>query len=180
LASDDDADLTAGQGEATHCARHPQVETVLTCGRCGTPICPRCLVQTPVGARCPDCANVRRLPTIDVGPVFVVRGLAGGLAAGAAVGAVWGYAVQGQRVGFLGFFLILVALAAGWAIGEAVSLATNRKRGRSLQACAIAGAVLAYFVHNLVGGFGILPSGDFWGYAATVLAAFLAAERVRA
>lgn len=38
------------------CARHPSVETELSCSRCGTPLCPRCLVQTEVGQRCPTCA----------------------------------------------------------------------------------------------------------------------------
>ena len=33
------------------CATHPEVETGLSCGRCETLICPRCLVQTPVGTR---------------------------------------------------------------------------------------------------------------------------------
>lgn len=39
-----------------YCARHPKTETLLRCGRCGTPICPRCMVQSGVGIRCPDCA----------------------------------------------------------------------------------------------------------------------------
>jgi hypothetical protein len=39
-----------------YCARHPQVETMLRCGRCDTPICPRCMVHSGVGIRCPDCA----------------------------------------------------------------------------------------------------------------------------
>jgi hypothetical protein len=38
------------------CARHPRTQTDLTCGRCDTPICPRCLVHTEVGIRCPKCA----------------------------------------------------------------------------------------------------------------------------
>ena len=50
------------------CATHPEVETNLTCGKCGTPICPRCLVQTPVGARCRKCAGLRRLPTYEIAP----------------------------------------------------------------------------------------------------------------
>ncbi|MBN9389452.1 MAG: hypothetical protein J0I20_15595 [Chloroflexi bacterium] len=40
----------------TYCARHPNVETLLRCGRCNTPICPRCMVHSGVGIRCPDCA----------------------------------------------------------------------------------------------------------------------------
>jgi hypothetical protein len=162
-----------------YCARHPQVATVLTCGRCGTPICPRCLVQTPVGARCPTCANVRRIPTVDVQPLYLVRGLAASIAAGLLVGGIWGYATSGRGSGFIGFFIIFIALAIGYAIGEAVSAATNRKRSTSLQACAIFGVVLAYLVHNAVAGNAILPAGDFWGYVATALAAFFAAQRLQ-
>ncbi len=41
--------------DITFCTRHPQVETGLRCGRCQTPICPRCMIYTAVGLRCPDC-----------------------------------------------------------------------------------------------------------------------------
>jgi hypothetical protein len=163
----------------THCARHPNVETSLLCGRCSTPICPRCLVQTPVGARCPTCANVRRLPTVDVKPIFLARGLAAAVATGLAVGAFWGFATSGRGGGFVGFFIIFVALGIGWALGEAVSVATNRKRSVALQACAVFGVVVAYIVHNIVAGNALLPAGDFWGYVATVLAAFFAAQRLQ-
>jgi len=165
------------QEDVVYCAKHPQVETVLRCGRCDTPICPRCLVQTPVGARCRDCANVRTLPTIDVSPVFLARGLGAALAAGALVGAIWGYATQGA--GVVGFFLIFIAIGIGWAVGEAVSSATNRKRSPTLQGCAVLGVVVAYLVHNLVGNSTLLPAGDLWGYLATGLAAIYAASRVR-
>src|SRR5581483_3983651 len=152
MAADGGADMTAEREPETqagseglmHCARHPQVETALTCGRCGTPICPRCLVQTPVGARCPTCANVRRLPTVDIKPVFLARGFAAAVVAGVAVG-----------------------------------VATNRKRGPALQACAVVGVVLAYLVHNVVAGIPVLPAGDFWGYVATGLAAVFAAQRLQ-
>jgi len=163
----------------TYCARHPQVETALRCGRCDTLICPRCLVQTPVGARCPDCANVRRIPTVDVKPAFIARGLAGAIASGAAVGAFWGYALEGGRGGFgLGLFFIFVAMGIGWAVSEAVSAATNRKRGYVLQITAVLGVILAYAVHNVVSGAGIAPTGDVWGYIATVIAAAFAWQRL--
>ncbi len=42
------------------CARHPSVETGLKCASCGTPICPSCLVQTPVGMKCKSCASHKR------------------------------------------------------------------------------------------------------------------------
>ncbi len=46
----------ATEPEAVYCARHSKTETLLRCGRCSTPICPRCMVQSGVGIRCPDCA----------------------------------------------------------------------------------------------------------------------------
>jgi hypothetical protein len=154
------------------------VETALRCGRCGTLICPRCLVQTPVGSRCPDCANVRRIPTVDIAPLFIARGLGAALLAGLAVGAFWGYATGGR--GFVGFFLFFIALGIGWAISESVSLATNRKRGLPLQVCAVVGVVLAYLVQNVIAGDSILPAGDIWGYFAAVIAAVFAWQRLSA
>jgi len=39
------------------CAYHPNTETDLTCGRCDTPVCPRCLIHTEVGIRCLKCCQ---------------------------------------------------------------------------------------------------------------------------
>ena len=65
------------------CAAHPEIETSLKCGKCGTPICPKCMVQTPVGARCPKCANLRKLPTFRVSGGHYLKGA--GTALGMAV-----------------------------------------------------------------------------------------------
>src|SRR5216683_5426746 len=39
------------------CARHPQVETFVRCGKCDRPICPDCMVAVPVGVRCKECGR---------------------------------------------------------------------------------------------------------------------------
>ena len=57
---------------------------------------------------------------------------------------------------------------------------TNRKRSPVLQACAVAGVIIAYFVHNAVAGDALLARGDLWGYIATGFAAMYAASRLRA
>lgn len=177
MGPDGSAELAQDTSDIVYCARHPQVETVITCGRCDTPICPRCLVQTPVGARCPVCANVRRIPTVDVKPIFIVRGLAAAVVTGVAVGLAWGFLLGEIRFSLI--LLVAVALAAGYAVGEAVSRATNRKRSPVLEGCAVVGVVIAYLVHNVVLGVGPLPQGDTFGYVATGLAAIFAAGRVR-
>jgi membrane associated rhomboid family serine protease len=41
------------------CYRHPNRETGVACSNCGRPICPDCMTPTPVGMRCPECAQQR-------------------------------------------------------------------------------------------------------------------------
>lgn len=165
------------------CATHPSVETELRCGKCGKPICPRCLVHTPVGARCRECANLRRLPQFEVPPLFLVRGAAAGLGSGLVLGAVWGYLIPFGFGFFLGF---LVGLGLGYAVGEAVSAATNRKVGPQLQAAAIAGVVVAYVVRSAIAvansrtfEWRDVFSNDIYGYVVVLLAVVVAMNRLR-
>lgn len=125
------------------CPDHPGVETNLACGRCGRPICPQCMVETPVGMRCPTCARKRRLPTYDVSPRHYLIASGVGLAVAAACGIIWAFIPLG------GFFSILIALAVGLAIGEAVSRSINRKRGIGLQVIGGAAMVASYAISNL-------------------------------
>ncbi len=41
--------------EAPVCYRHPDRHTLLSCSRCGRPICSACSIDAAVGQRCPDC-----------------------------------------------------------------------------------------------------------------------------
>ena len=134
-------ELTSTEPETLHCARHPAVETLLRCGRCETPICPRCSVMTPVGARCPDCARVRRPPTYDVSGRWLWQALGAAVALVVGGGFVFTYVL-----GFIGRSLFIGAilyLVAGIAVAEALSAAANRKRGPRLQWLAVATTVLA-------------------------------------
>src|SRR4051812_35128879 len=163
--------------DVTYCARHPQIESGLRCGRCGTLICPRCLVQSPVGSRCPDCANLRTLPMLEVTPVFLARGAAAALATGGVIGYFWG-AISGSR-GFnvVGFFLIFIAMGIGYAVAAAVSAATNHKRAQALQYVAGAGVIFAYLVHNLVAYNALIVQNDIWGMLAAAFGAYWAYQR---
>ena len=127
---------------AERCATHPEVETYLRCGRCGTPICPRCLIQTPVGARCKACARLRRSPIYEVSPRFLVRG---GLAAllGAFAGSMLLLFLFGGRFG-LGLFSLLIGALFGYVVSELVSRAVNRKRGATLGWLTVGALVLGY------------------------------------
>ncbi len=138
------------------CATHPEIETNLKCGKCGKPICPKCLVQTPVGARCRDCAKLYKLPTYRVPAGYYLR--AAGTALGMAIvcGLVWG--VINGVVPFFYLNLILAA-GAGYAIGEVVSLSVNRKSGRGLATIGGIAVIISYLVN--IFSFGVLPFSPF-------------------
>jgi len=125
------------------CATHPGVETNLTCGKCGKPICPKCMVQTPVGARCPECARLQRLPTFRVSTSYYLRAVGVGLGLGIAGGLIWGL-IQSL---FSFFYLnLLLAPTLGYAVSELLSRVVNRKRSTGLAVIAGAVMTLAYLV----------------------------------
>lgn len=153
------------------CAAHPDVETDLRCGKCGRPICPRCTVQTPVGARCPDCAKLRRLPTYEVSARQYLIAAGVGLGVAAAVGVAW--ALLWRLFPNLYLYLLLAA-AAGYAIGELMSLSSNRKRGRGLQAIAASCMVVSFAI-----GFLFIPLFSYYFLLGLALGIIVAVVRLR-
>jgi hypothetical protein len=125
------------------CATHPNVETNLRCGKCGKPICPRCMVQTLVGARCPECARLYKLPTYRVTTSYYLKAAGTGLGMAIVTGLGWG-----ALLGFLPFFFLnlLLGLGVGYAVGEVVSLSVNRKRGSGLMAVAGLAVIVSYVI----------------------------------
>ncbi len=123
------------------CATHPDVETNLRCGKCGKPICPRCMVQTPVGARCQDCAKLYRLPTYRLSSAYYLRAAGAALGTAIIIGVVWG--IIESYLPFR-FFTLIIGAGVGWAVGELVSRAVNRKRGVWLAVIGSLGVVVAY------------------------------------
>ncbi|MER3397852.1 MAG: hypothetical protein C4315_07855 [Chloroflexota bacterium] len=136
--------MTAAEPQPLRCATHPEVETYLRCGRCGRPICPRCLVQTPVGARCRDCARPQRLPTFELGAPGYLKLVPVGLGAVILAGVAWAVVLPlSLRLGLLG---ILAGAAIGYLVGEAVTLAFNRKRATLLAVTAGLSVVLGFLM----------------------------------
>jgi membrane associated rhomboid family serine protease len=50
----------ADEPEELRCYRHPNEPTLVRCSNCERPICGRCMVASPVGVRCPECAGRTR------------------------------------------------------------------------------------------------------------------------
>lgn len=138
--------------EVTYCARHSSQESSLRCGKCEQFICPRCSVLTPVGYRCRECAQLRRLPQFEVSGTLFLRSAAAGLATSLLAWFLLSYVV------FLRFFL---SFLVGAAVGEVMSRLSRRRSNLLLEAAAvivIAGGLVLVdilrFGQDLLIGFG--------------------------
>ena len=100
--------------EARACTRHPERETLVSCGRCLRPFCPECLIHTPAGQRCYECAGVRR----DFAQRAATRRFL----------SAFGIMLLGGAISTLlgGFFSLFIAFAAGGAAGQTISPAITR------------------------------------------------------
>jgi hypothetical protein len=195
LAEAPDAAQAAGPGP-WRCAADPSVETYLRCGRCDTPICPRCLIQTPVGSRCRSCAQIRRLPMFVLRPVDYLKAIGAGLGSAIVAGAA--LALILNLVPFLGILRILLMVGFGYVVGEAVNRFTGNKQGNVLGIIAAAsipiGMILAQASFFLVNGappeLALIASGalfirqisslrELWTLLGIVLAAAVAYSRAR-
>jgi hypothetical protein len=149
------APVRLGGATLVQCARHPETETALRCSRCDTPICPRCMVHTPVGARCPDCARIARSPVYTVKGQYLARAIAAGAGGGVVMGLIWGFASRNVvGIAYGGIFMsLLLGVGLGYAFTRLMEFATRRKRGPVVVACAMGGIVLATLIQvAMIGG----------------------------
>jgi membrane protein CcdC involved in cytochrome C biogenesis len=133
--------------EPVKCATHPDVTTNLRCGKCGKPICPKCMVVTPVGARCRDCARLYKLPTFRVSVQYYLRAAATALALAVVLGLLWGFI---ENLLPFHIFSLIAAMGIGWVIGELVSRSVNRKKSSGLAVIGGAGVAISYGIAYLV------------------------------
>jgi hypothetical protein len=98
------------------CTNHPDRETYIACGRCERPFCPDCLIQSPAGQRCYECAGVRR----DYAQRAFARRL---LQAFGAI--VLGAGIAGLYPAL--FVVLFAGLIAGGAAGQSLSPLVNRR-----------------------------------------------------
>ncbi len=170
------------QPAAAACYWHPDIETGLSCSRCDKAICPQCLVQAPVGIRCRECGKAQPMPTYDVRPANYLRGFSVALLLVIGGGIVWSLLDFFMfTLGAFGSVSGMLAIPAGLAFGELISLSVNRKRSPLLSyiaALSVLGAFLVSRIIHLIVGSGVGLFG-LWELAFLFIGAFLAWQRLR-
>jgi hypothetical protein len=99
------------------------------------------MIETPVGARCRECARLYKLPTFRVSGQNYLRAIGAAIVMAGACGAAW-WAVN--LVLHFAYLNLILGPAAGYAIGEVIGLAVNRKRGAGLSIIASVAVVAGY------------------------------------
>lgn len=169
------------------CATHPQTETYVKCSRCEKAICPACMISTPVGYRCRDCAGIRTIPRLNLRLAFLLRAIAAAVGLVFAGGLVWALVYQ---TGFL-MLLIVAGAGVGFGIAEGVSRAAGRRTSPLLPYIAgvsaglsfFAGRAMLYLFFTDLGlSFALdqaLNIRDVWPILAALLAVGVAVGRLR-
>lgn len=153
--------IRLGGARVVQCTRHPEVQTALRCSRCETPICPRCLVQTPVGARCKECARIAKNPIYTLTTTAALKAAGASVIGGVVMGFIWGLVLLPFTFGFLSIF---VGAGLGWVFTRLLELVTRRKRGPYVVGFAVAGIGIAWgmqllFVPAQVALYGLVAAG---------------------
>lgn len=150
------------------CPRNPGVETALRCQQCESPICPRCLVQTPVGMKCRDCARIVRSPIYTVRGLALWRSVGIALVGGVVMGLIWGFILLPFTFGFLSIFL---GAGLGWAFTRMLEWASGRKRGPVMIGLAVVGigiawGITAFLIPFRIALYGLVAVGIgvYWAY----------------
>ncbi len=132
------------QSESSFCPRDPQVLTNLRCGRCNSLICPSCLVQSPVGSRCPSCASIGMSPMQRTsGREILLAAVAGIVTAVVSGVALVGLLLMVDRIAYGSLIGQIVGFVAiGYVVGEVVRRIVGYKLDKRIQY----GAGLCVFV----------------------------------
>lgn len=150
------------------CTRHPSAQTRLRCSRCEAPFCDRCLVDTPAGWRCRECARGPRTAANTVPWYRCGLSIVAALAVSVVAGTI------GAHLGFLALFL---GAPIGGMIGEVAFRAAGRRSSPALAALTVACLVLGVLaLPMLAGSPGFIPrightlmNPGLWLYLLTAL-----------
>lgn len=145
------------------CTYHPDVETQLSCTECGRPICPKEMVLTPVGYKCPEHARMKRGQYQFVKPAQMARAVAAAIGVGVAGGLV---------LGAIAFGGIWLGLIWGSLMAETVRRASGGHRGGEVGVAAVIGIGAGWVAGMFTGGVWFVTALVAAAVALAQLAAF--------
>lgn len=123
------------------CKNHPKRETNVSCASCGEGLCPECMVFTPVGVKCKECAAPTRGMVRKGKPIQYLGAAAAGFGASLFGGIILGLSIRG-------FFLM--GLFLGYLVGLAVKKGAMGNRGPAFMAIAGASTLVGLIAAGVI------------------------------
>jgi len=120
-------------------AEHTCGDCLLKCIDCSAQICPKCLVQCPVGNRCRKCTNKFASHLLQIDIWVILRAFAGGFLAGLLFTGLEGIIPLG------GFFMLLIVYILGSVAGNLIFKISKRKLGGKVALTVTAGLLCGSF-----------------------------------
>ena len=162
------------------CYRHSSRETAISCSNCERPICTDCMVYTPVGIKCPDCARLPRSAIVRLKPDRAARTIVSAGVGGLVLGL--GMLLLQAAVGL--FFTLILGYLIGIAMSEIVLWGSGRYRSPTTALIAVGGCIWAYVVpYGLFYGVSLgdvaRSSGLIWVVIGAGIACYVAYNRTR-
>lgn len=135
--------------EKMNCKNHPKRETNVSCSNCGQGLCPECMVYTPVGIKCRECAS----PSRGMLRQGYYSQYIGAALAGLSASFIAGLVLFSIRISSF-----IIAIVAGLLIGEAVRRGARGNRGPVFTVIAAVSALVGLLISVLfMGRFGLSP-----------------------
>ena len=116
--------------------KHDHSDARLRCQDCSEPICPKCMVQCAVGARCKKCAARFTSHVVQTSPAILARTGVVALIVGFVFGSVQSSMMMGYSI-----FSWLILVAVGIGVGKLLHRIAGYKLGTKIIAT-VAGALL--------------------------------------
>ncbi|MEW5820715.1 MAG: zinc finger, RING-type domain-containing protein [Cyanobacteriota bacterium] len=118
------------ENNKTYCYRHHNKETRIKCTECGNYICTSCIIQAPVGQKCPDCVASRTTHLEQISTQqYVIASLVAFTAA-----FVLSYVLY--QISFGGLFSAILAYGVGYLTCLFIQKSIGMKIGFRIQAIA--------------------------------------------
>lgn len=158
-----------------NCYKHKSQTTSLSCASCETGVCIKCVIHTPTGIKCKNCANLKRIPTFVVSPVFFLRGFISiSITLILFIIGLYFFLLYIQS----GLFIVLLSIIfLGFLIGQILSFSVNRKRGNSLKLLSIISFLIGIILILILSNLQLLNLFSIFGAGSIIIGAYLSVEK---
>lgn len=114
-------------------AEHSCGDSRLTCNDCQGQVCPKCMIECPVGYRCKKCAGKITSHVLQVTPLIVARTIV--------VAAIVGYVAPLLTQFSGGFYAIIITYFVGALAGNLLHRVSGFKLGTAIVTTVLVGAI---------------------------------------